>query len=315
MENKIILELDKDSRVKKKELAQKTKKSPQMISYLIKRAESEKIIERYTTNIDPARFGLINLYVFLAYTKFTKEDLRDVKQYLIKEDYVTYIEELSHGVDLLVEYTVPNLSFFNKKYNIFIEQFGKATETISINPVIVKHKFIRNYLVRNSKKQYEYIYSGDRESIMLPKNVRMVLKELKSNPKSRVVDIAKSTNIDVRTILKNIKFLEDKNIIRSFGIDINYKITNIKSALILINTKKFSFNDIKKIISLAKLTPEIVSATKLIGKYGLMLKIESLSDYEEVLDKIRKEINFHEYILYDSRSIAKNTYIPQNILD
>ncbi|MFP4117778.1 MAG: Lrp/AsnC family transcriptional regulator [Candidatus Woesearchaeota archaeon] len=312
--HRIMQELATDARMRRKDIAKKTKLSPQMVSYVISRAESHRLIQGYTTNIDPARFGLINIEVFLSYTNFEKENLRDIRKFILAEDHITYIEELSHGADLLIEYTVPNLSFFNKRYTALMEAFGNTVETLSINPVIVKHKFSKDYLSRKAKKKFEYIYSGDREPIALSPNTRAVLRELREDPKKNIIDIAGATGMNVRTVLKILKYLSENRIIRSFGIDVNYKGLGIRSALILISIKNISNDDVKRLISLSKTTPEITSVTKLIGRFGIALKIESLKDYEEILDKIRKEINFYEYLLYDSRGVLKNTYIPSEVL-
>ncbi len=312
--HKILQEIAIDARTKRKDIARKMRISPQMVSYLISRAEKQGLIQRYTTDIDPARFGLINVEVFLSYKHFERETLKEIKRSLEEEEYITYIEELSHGADMLIEYTVPNLSFFNKRYNIMVEMFGDKIETLSINPVIVKHKFSKNYLVKRSKRRYEYIYSGDREALSLSAKSKAVLSELKNKPKRSIMEIANSTGINVRTVLSTMRYLLDNNIIRSFSIDMDYKKLDIRSALILISTKGISNEEIKRLISLSKSTPEITTVTKLIGKYGIVLKIESLKDYEEILDGIRKEMNFNEYILYDSRGIVKNTYIPDDVL-
>ncbi len=311
---KILKELSNNSRIKKKEIAKKFRISPQMVSYTISNIEKDKTVKKYTTNIDPARFGLINIYVFISYTKFEKESYKKVKEYILNEDYITYTEELSHGADLLIEYTVSNLSFFNKRNIAMLDEIGEYIEVISVNPVIVKHQFTRDYLNKSSKKMGEQIFSGDREPINLSKNARSILLELWDDPIKSIFKISESTNLNVRTVLKIMKLLEDEKVIRSYSIDIDYKKLEMKSAILLVSTKNLDEEDIRKLIVISKNIPEIVSVTKVIGTYGIIVKIESIKDYENIIDQIRKEINFHKYFLYDSRNVIKNDFIPRILL-
>jgi DNA-binding Lrp family transcriptional regulator len=311
---RILQELSIQARVKRKDIAKRVHISPQLVSYTIAKLEEQTYIRTYTANIDPARFDLITIFVFFSYTNFEKETISSIKEYLQNDDYVTYLESLSHGADMLVEYCVPNLSFFNKRHAKFTERFQGAIEVLSILPVIVKHQFPRMYLSDDASQPVENIYSGDREPASLMPAERTVLAQLWTDPKVSAQELAKRCQLNVRTVLRMLQRFLDEQIVRTFSIVPDYQMIGIEAAIIFIHTKTMTHGQVQRLLSYARMTPEIVSVTKVIGQYGIMVKIESLHGYRKPLDDLRQTVHFSDYYLYDVREVLKCTYVPYSVL-
>ncbi|MFP4403606.1 MAG: winged helix-turn-helix transcriptional regulator [Candidatus Woesearchaeota archaeon] len=310
-QDKLLFELTNNSRLKKKDIGKKLHISPQLINYAVDKMFKQKIISNYEIKIDPAKLGLINVLVFIVYTTFEKEKQKKIKEFLFENDYVTYIDETSHKADLMVEYTIPNLSFFNKIHTRFIEEYNNEIKVIGMYPVIVKHKFSQKFLNKRSKISKDIILSGDREKINLSTNSRQILSCLIENPNIKITDIEKKTKLNVRTIINKIKILEKNEIIRNYGIIINYKKLNISVANVLIKMHNQTPNVMNKMVNFAQSLNEVTSLTKLLGVYNLLLRIESFKNYSDTLNQLRAEFKFYDYIVCDSSNILKNTYIPK----
>lgn len=117
--SKILYELSKNSRITTKELGKILRTSQQSASYLIQSLIKNNQILKYYTLIDSAMFGLTNIIVLFNYTNFQLKKIEEIKQKLISNDNITMIEESSLGADLIVQYTVQNLSFLIKKIKNF----------------------------------------------------------------------------------------------------------------------------------------------------------------------------------------------------
>ena len=310
--DRLLLELSNNSRMKRKEISKKLRISPQLISYAIDKMSHEKTILNYQVRIDPAKFGLLNVMVFMVYTTFEKEQQKKIKDYLLETAYVTYIDETSHKADLIVEYTVPNLSFFNKTHAQFLHQFNNDIKVIEIYPVIVKHFFPQRFLNKRSKFSSDIILSGDRERIDLSESSRSILSELIKNPQIGIVDIAKKTGLNVRTVTKKIKLLEENQIIRGYGITLNYAQLGISVGSILVKMYNPVPTVMKKMVTFCETLHEVTSLTKLLGVYDLLIRIESFKSYSETLNQLRAEFRFYEYTVCDSSNILKNTYVPES---
>lgn len=312
--NKLIYEMTLDCRAKKKNLSRMLKISPQLVSYSTKKLKKDKYILDYKAQIDPAKFGMTNVIVYIIFTNFEKELERAVKEQLRQSENVTLIQKLSQGADLCVEYTVPNLSLFNKLHSGFLDTFGKDVQVVDIFPVIVKHDFPKKYLNRRSKHRLSKILSGDREPVHLQENARKVLSELIKNPTQNMMEITKKTGLNIRTVIKMKRFLESRKIIMGYTAVLNYEKMDINACQVLINFDYLKSDEIKRIINYAMYVPEIVSIIKIIGRYTLIIKIESLGSYRKVLNDLRKEFRLYNYVVYDIENIIKKDYIPESAI-
>ncbi|MFO7710747.1 MAG: winged helix-turn-helix transcriptional regulator [Candidatus Woesearchaeota archaeon] len=308
--NKLLFELAQDARIRQREISKKLKISPQRANYTIQKLRNENIITAFETIIDPARFGLTNIIVVLAYTNFAKNTQKAILDFLKESEQVTYIDEISQGADLIVEYSVPNLSSFNKAHTAFLEQFSQEVKVVDIFPVIVRHLFPKRYLYRRSKASEEMVLSGDREPADLSGNTKKIIRILMEDPTKKVVDIARETELNVRTVTKTMQQLHAQRIIRGYTVRLNNDALHIGVGNVFIRIRNPTQQLMRQFIEFCKQIPEVTMITKLIGQQNLFIRLESCSGYRHVLDRLRAEFKFYEYTVYDSSSVLKNTYIP-----
>ncbi|PLW80143.1 hypothetical protein C0585_04475 [Candidatus Woesearchaeota archaeon] len=312
--DKLLYELSLDCRIKNKDLAKILKISPQLTSYTTEKLIDDKVINFYELELDPAKFGLINIILFGSFSIFEKSKQNEIIRKLKELDWCTYVETAELGTDLILEFTVPNLSFFNKVLMGILEENQKALYIKDIYPVIVKHNFNKRYLYKKSRIFLEKIFSGDRQVIEITKNDKRVLNALVKDPKASIVKISNLADIDMRTVLKIIKNLKKNKIIRGFGVCINNSNIHIDSKMILIDFKYSSIKETNRLISYCNQVPEIESLIKLIGKNTIMIRINS-PETNDVFNELRKEFQFQEYEIYSSKQILKNIYIPMQVLN
>ncbi|MGM5488612.1 MAG: Lrp/AsnC family transcriptional regulator [Nanobdellota archaeon] len=308
--NKLLFELAQDARVKQKEISRKLKVSPQLVNYTIHKLSTEKVITGFETIIDPARFGLTNIIVVLAYTNFAKSTQKAIVDFLQASDYVTYIDEINQGADLIIEYSVPNLSSFNKAHTYFLEHFSHEVKVVGMFPVIVKHLFPKRYLHKRSKATDDMILSGDREPADLTPKTKQIIACLMEDPLKKVVDIARETDLNVRTVTKTMQLLHARRIIRGYTVRLNYEPLQITVGNVFIIVRNPTQQFMSRFVQYCKQVPEVTLIAKLLGHHNLFVRIESRGEYKAALDKLRAEFKFYEYAVYDSSSVLKNTYIP-----
>lgn len=306
---KALFELSKNSRIRVKKLSNRIRKSQQSTSYMKKNLERKKLVLDYNTIIDPAKFGLINTIVFFNYKNFNSKNIKQIIEYLENNEYATYIEELSQGADLMVEYCVPNLSLFNKENRKLVHKFKTELQMLNIYPVVVKHLYSKKYL-NPRKKIWEAILSGDRDPLDLNENSKKVLSALKETPQEKIIRLAKDADLDPRTLIKIKKELESKKIIRGYSVDFNYTKLNIKKTYVLLQLTYSDKNEITKFLEFTKQHRNTVQLIKLIGKYELLLVLESEKKDHSILNDFREAFHFHDYKILEGKDTLKNTYIP-----
>ena len=150
---RFVYELSQNCRTKTKELGKKLKISQQSASYLIQSWRQKKKILGHTTIIDPAKFGLLQVLVYLNYSDFDNKKIKEVISYLKENDYVVRIENLKQGYDLAVVFCVHNLSLYNKLVWVFLQRFKKMVLLAETYPIVVEHIYPKKYLAGYRRDQ------------------------------------------------------------------------------------------------------------------------------------------------------------------
>lgn len=206
---KLLYEYSRNSRITTKELGRKIRSSQQSASYLLNTLKKKKLVEPVLI-IDAIKLGYTNVIVGFNFLKSDFKTKKEIIDELKETSEIINIEEGKEGIDLLVEYCTPNLSAFNKIHTELIYKSFKTLRSTFVFPIIVTHKYERNYL---SKKfgDRDLILLGDRIQKELPKKEEKVLNELLTKPNKKLVDIAESLRMPVKTVIKLKNYLK-KNI-------------------------------------------------------------------------------------------------------
>jgi len=306
---KLLFFLSKDARIKTKDLGRLLSISQQNASYSIQKLFSDKIIKSYQLVVDPSKFGYINIITFLNYHNFDQKIINSIKKYLKENSDVVRIEDTSQGADLLVEYSVPNLSYFNKQNKEFLFTFSNYVSLVEQYVVIVKHNYTKNYLHKRFPDISQVVISGDRDPLILDKKERIILQELISNPIIPLIKISNKTGFDPKTVKISKKTLEKKEIIRKYSIVINHSLMNIKREFIFLNLAPETVEEEKKFLEYCHQNKNIVMTTKVLGRYELLLTTERLEKDPLVINDLRKEFKVKDYKIIISDDVLKYDFI------
>ncbi len=305
---RLLYELTRNSRITTKELSTHLRISQQACSYLVNRLKKKKWIKECTVIVDAVKLGFTTVLVGFDFTSFDREIKKEILDYFKNNGSITAVEEAKQGVDLLVEYSSSNLSAFNKTYSEAVEKFKKVLKTRFVLPIIVKHKFRKNYLA-NMKDETDLILCGDRNIIHLSEKENTVLKELASNPDIKLVHLAKKTKIPVKLTAAIKKRLEKKRIIRGYSCVLDNQKFGIRRYHLFLKLDNPSAKDISKIREYSRMNKHIIRLIKILGPYHILLTIEELKN-KEIITEIREHFQIEDYFVVESGALHKKTYLP-----
>ena len=304
---KLLFEYSINSRITTKELGKRIGASQQSTSYLLNTLKKKKLIGSNTTVIDAIKLGFIKVIVGFDFLdpSFKKEIIDD----LLNVASITSIEEGKEGVDLSIEYTVQNLSAFNKIHSELIYKFYKKLKTRFIFPLIVSHNYCRNYLTRKFDRT-DIILFGDRITRELTKNESIVLNELSRNSDKKLIEISESLKMPIKTVVRIKKSLEKKYIIRGYSTILNHNKLGINRQIILLKFSSEGINKIDEFTDFSRNNKNIVGLVKIIGQFDIAIYVESLKEIEIIKD-IRASFSIEDYLIIQSEKIHKKTHLPQ----
>ena len=291
---KILFLLTRNCRTNLKVIGKELKISQQAVSYQINKLEKEKNIT-YFTLTDHIKLGFINIFVGMNFKSYTKENQRKILSQLRAQETIVSVFKGESGIDILFEIQARNLSHFNKTFSQFIEINSKIIDTKFIQPMIVKHTYPRNYLIK--KNEYEDIVTlGDRDYQAISDDDEKVLRQFEKKPRITLMELSKQTKLGVKKVLSIKKNLEKKAIIRKYSCHFNHKKMGISKKILLLKSKEEFITNIDTLVEFAKIHPNIIELTKLIGKYNIMIITESLQS-ENILEEIREKFPINEHIV------------------
>lgn len=273
---RLLYFLSKNARMTTKEFGRLLSISQQSASYTIKNLEKEKTIQNYQTVADPAKFGLINIILLMDYQDFEAKTTSAIKRQLREDPSVVRVEETAQGADLLVEYSVPNLSYFNKQHKDFLYAHKDKLEVTEAHVVIVKHHYTKNYLHRRHQERGEIIISGDRDPMALDEKHTTVLKELLKDPTVPVSAIARSAKMDPKTVTAAKRWLERKKIIRGYSVVLDHERLGITREHLFVSLSHDGPEGERRFVEFCHQHKNITAVTKTIGPYDAFITTERL---------------------------------------
>jgi DNA-binding Lrp family transcriptional regulator len=304
----LVYELSNNSRISTKDLGKKLRISQQAASYLINSLQEKKTILNYSTLIDPSKFGYLQVQVYVNFFDFSKQ--KEILNYLKEEENVVQIESLSQGYDLSIIFSVPNLSHYNKNIRDFLQKFKGGINIAETYPIVAKHIYPRKYLAPR-KPCSEIVISGDRDVERLGLAEKNVLIELWDVPNKRIIDIHKKTKLNPKTIVKTKKFLEASKIIRGYSTNFELNTLGIVKMHILICSSDLILSADRKLLQFSLMHPNIVSLTRFIGDYDLLIEVEKEEESKrDVLKDLRMEFAIKRYKIVKGGEVIKQKYIP-----
>jgi DNA-binding Lrp family transcriptional regulator len=282
---KLLFLLSQNCREGLKQLGSELKQSPQTTSYQINKLEEEECIS-YKTIVDHIRLGYSNLYLGLNLRQFSNENKQKALSALKKAEYVVSVFEGRNGVDLIVEVKARNLSAFNKTHTEFMHQNGYLFSTKFVSPIIVRHSYPRNYLIKKLLNE-DIITLGDREVLHIDEDESLILNLLEKFPKMTLVEMSQKTNLGIKKITNIKRNLEKQKIIRKYTCIFDYQKLEIKKQLIFLKFDDETLESLQKITQYAKQNQHCVELSKVIGHFNLILAVEYVTSHT-VLEEIRE---------------------------
>jgi DNA-binding Lrp family transcriptional regulator len=291
---KLLFLLSQNCREGLKQLGTELKQSPQTTSYQINKLEEEQFIN-YKTIVDHIRLGFSNLFIGLNLRQYSLENRAKALAAIKSAAYVVSVYEARNGIDFIVEVKARNLSAFNKTHTEFMHQHGHLFSTKFVSPIIVRHSYPRNYLIKNRVTE-DIITLGDREVLHIDEEELIILNLLEKYPKMTLVEMSQKTQLGIKKITNIKKNLEKQKIIRKYTCIFDYQKLEIKKQLLFLKFDDETLESMQKITQYAKQNSHCVELSKVIGEYNLILAVEYITTHS-VLEEIRELFPVEDHLV------------------
>lgn len=305
-----------NARMSLRELGQQLKKSSQRLKYALKMLEKEEILKEPHCVFDYSYFGLILFRVYFRGVYVSEQEKNRIIKELSQNPYVVAIYGLEGEFDLAVELASPNPSRFNKELRKLL-QITPALNNYKVILNLVTHIHPRHYLVKNEylrSLNREKVVGGDREKESFEAGEIKVIKNLFLNPKIRLTELAKKTDLNVKTANSLLKNLMRRNIIRGFEYVLDIDKLGIHKYRLFLRLHNLSLEKENQLKDYIFRTSEVVQINRTVGDWDMELDLESLdkSKIRYFTMKLREDFKeiIEKYNLIEFYNYYKKAYLP-----
>ncbi len=290
VDKRILFELDRNARIPDTKLAKLVGKSKESVRYRINKLQENRIIQGFTTWIDPTKLGFVSAKIYLNLAN--KPDKKKEFIEFVKKDKRLFWLGIAEGAwnAGLTYFVKSNKEFFELKNEIF----SKFKDLIldSHNGMLVDVNICNKTFFYNTDTRWTTFFN-ELDSYQLEEIEKNVLRELFDNGRINVVDIARKHNSTVDIVRNRLKKLEERKIIIRYLAKINYNKLGYEFFKTFLYFRNLTKNDERRLREYCRLHPKIIHLIRQISPWDIELEImcESYLDYNEIISNLTKEFS------------------------
>ncbi|MBT7903191.1 Lrp/AsnC family transcriptional regulator [Candidatus Woesearchaeota archaeon] len=296
--NKILAELDQNSRAQYSTIAKKLKLSKQSIKKRIDKLIDEKIITQFTTIINSAIYPLNPAQIFISLHNTSKDDKEKIVLELFNNFKIPQLTVCDGTYDLFFGLRAENIREFDCELRKICTKYSSHIKDRKIIQLVETKLLPRTFL---TGKKREIIPSDKGFHSKINKTQLSPLKEmdyailnkLAENPKISYVSLANELNITTQTAMNKVKNLEKSNIIIGYSYLLDaHKFVHYQLLLAFTTiTKELD----QKLNNYFLINPNVIFVSKTLGEFDYTIAFETnnFEDYRKFNEEFKKEFSTH----------------------
>ena len=292
-DRKIIFELDLNSRQPYSLLAKKIRISQQVATYRVNRLVEQGIITSFMTVISTLSIGLpLVAKMYLQFSGTTKEKEQEVYHFLVTHKNVNWVARTLGKYDLFTAVMVKDLQTFGLFKEELLTKYGSNINENEILFIEKAYTLPRNYLIHKKPELLKPLQIQHKSLFILGDVEKKILKTIVDNSRITALEIAAQMEINVKTVMSKLQFLQNKGVIQGYRININRQKLGYSYFKLLITLRTHDHQLRKELNSYCLSRDNVVHVIENIGKYELELEIE-VQNSESMHQFVKEMRNLH----------------------
>ena len=287
----ILQELDLNARNSYGNIGKKIHKSKEFVRARVQKLVENKVIARFVTSIDYSGLGMYRICLYIKFKEMTPKLKEKILSYdRIKQCRIKFFSVGNY--DLYIDWILSSEDNAAKIAFDFLSTLGDSMSNASMH-VLYKIKHYRNRYLYNKAICPPFIseYTGTGR-ITITKQEEDILNILKENPRINIVDLAKQSDLSVKTVLSKINHLKKLKILKGFCIKLNNVNVNKEDYIILLKLNNNTNKTRARIESYLDSIIEVSYLGRLIGEYDLefAITVNSQREFIKIFEKLRSTL-------------------------
>lgn len=292
VDKKIILELDTNARATFNEVGKKLGIGKNNVQYRVKRLLNLGIIRKFVPQFSLGKLGLFLGKIYFQLSGLDKEKEKQLYKYLVKNKQISWVAKCEGQWDLMIGSYVESLKQFDQIKKDLFAKYEKYISSHDLVFLVEGHTSQRTYLLDRKIPPKKVIKFIGEEKIDLDDKDKKILKLIANDARFNYLDIARKTRLNIKTVIKRVKELENKGIIRGYVTFLDPKKIgyNFFKLCIYLKNHHSKFNSF---LQYCMNLPNVIHIIESLGPWEIELEIETktMEDFYNLSHKIRNEFS------------------------
>ena len=314
-DRKILYELDFNSRQSYRAIGKKVGLSKDIVSNRIEKLKENGVIRHFSTNINLLKLDYNVFRFYFKYQYISTETKNEIINYLVNNDFCSYIYSIDGSYDLILFVITKNISefydFWNKTLIKYGDYFAEKVFALYIREIRYRPSFLINEKVRSDTTIREIKY-GVKTDHKVDELDLKILRILDKDGRIPTIDIAKKIKVNTKTIQNRINQMMNSGIIQGFHYIIDYSKIGYNFIKVDIFLKERS--KVPSILKYMESNPNFTVLDRSIGYADLELEfqLKNIDDVHKIVENISKKFPniIRNYKYLRVLNVHKSFFIP-----
>ena len=297
IDRKILIALDKDSRLSNSRIAKLARTSKDIVNYRIAKLQRENILTGFYAMPVIPKIGFRMYKLLLKFHSLSKEKEEELIEWLEKYPTVVWVESCDGAWNTIVTLSAKDFVEIAQTVKDAFAKFGKYISKKEILTIASVRMFNEKYLYPKGQFVYEKKYSMFEKIADFDDKDKIIMMMLAKNSRASSTEIAKKIKITPEATAKRLKNLIKGGFFAGFKPRINFTKLGYEYFHVFISTKSPAIEE--EIINFYKSHPDCVYILEHVGYYDMHLEfvMKSTQHFREVLRELRDKFGdkIHDY--------------------
>lgn len=289
-DRKILYELDKNSRQSYSAIAKAARLNKETCIYRINGMIKNGVISSFATLIGLGNAGFFSHKIYFQLQGVSEERKREMIENLKKNRRTSWIAECVGEYDLIAAFLCRNIKEFEEEKRMTLQKYSDYVQSYSVGIMAETRVYRRGYLI-GGEDEGEHLLVGNPNAVEIDPYDVKILGLLASNSRIPLLEIAKKSGLNAKTVVSRMRKMEKNKVIQSYKIFLNLDRIGYRFYKAFIHLGDMNLEDYKRFIMFCRLNGNIIHLVENVGSWELEpeLEVESEDQYYDIINEMKKK--------------------------
>jgi len=313
-DRKILLELDKNSRLSVSRLAKMVGLSKEVTNYRVKRLIASGVIKQFHTVFNVGALGYVSYRLLIKFRGASPLLEKEMAEFFMASDIVQAVFRAEGDYDLFVWVACREVNRFARLWEEFFMRYGNNIGGHRLSIFTSVDYYHRDYFVGREREGTGVAFISTGQMQKTDEVDWSIMRLLAADARIPTVEIARRVGLVPKSVVRRIALLEEKGVIAGYRTLFDLEKLGILYYKIHFSLQELAPEVYKRFRTYVRTSPNAIYYNELIGGWDLEFEVQVRSGEElaSILADIKSRFGRHirEYHLLRYREELKYLFLP-----